>query len=166
MKVRVGLGLLAAAALAACATLGAFVEPPRFEADTSRSAELRLLGPSVQRPLGGGAVRLWARVQNPNAFGVRLSTVRGNLFLDGVRAAELDLPLGLPLDAGQDTVIPLELVISFADLPGLADVATRALSTRTLPYRLEGNLGVDAGALGVLDFGPTRLLSGEVQVSR
>lgn len=162
---RVVVWLLAGVVLTGCATLG-LVEPPRFEADTARPAELRLVGPTSQRPLGGGAVRIWARVHNPNAFGMRLSTVRGNLFLEGVRAAEVDLPVGLPLGAGQDTVIPLELVVGFADLPGLADVAARALTGRALTYQLEGNVGVDAGALGVLDFGPTRLLSGEVQVLR
>jgi hypothetical protein len=170
-------GVLVVTALAAngCATLGglaAIVQPPRFATVPDRPAELRLLGSGSGLPLGGAGVRLWARVENPNPFGLTLSTLTGSLHLqsgregDWPRAATLDLPLGLPLEARQQAEIPIDLTVSFSDLPGLADVARRALGGSTLPYRLDGTIGVDAGSFGRPTFGPLTLLSGEMQVRR
>ena len=160
--------LAVALLLAGCATVSELirVEPPRFQAAEGRRSELRLLGPSSTRPLGGAAVRIWARVQNPNAFGLTLSTVEGDLLLEGAHAAAVELPLGLPLRAQQDTVVPIDLTISFADVPGLADAAIRLLAERTVEYRLDGRFGVDAGPFGRPTFGPTTLLRGELDVRR
>jgi late embryogenesis abundant protein len=158
-----------------CATLGglaAIVQPPRFSTVPDRPAELRLLGSGSGLPLGGAGVRLWARVENPNPFGLTLSTLTGALHLEGARpgdwarAATLDLPLGLPLEARQQTEIPIDLTVSFSDLPALADLARRALSGSTLPYRLDGTIGVDAGSFGRPTFGPFTLLTGEMRVVR
>lgn len=143
--------------------LGALVQPPRFEQDDSQPAEVRFAGPSIGRPLGGAVVRLWTRVTNPNAFGFTLGTLKGTLFLEGARAADADFPLGLPLGARQETVIPLELSVSFSDLPGLADVIRRASAGDPIAYRLDGTIGVDAGRLGQPVFGPMTLLRGDVR---
>lgn len=102
-------------------------------------------------------------MSNPNAFGLTLGTLRGTLYLQGSRAAGADFPLGLPLRAGEDSEIPIDLSISFSDLPGLADAIRRAASREPLPYRFEGTIGVDAGRLGQPVFGPMTLLSGELQ---
>jgi hypothetical protein len=170
-----GLLLVSSVAASSCATLGglaALVQPPRFSTVPDRPAELRLLGSGSGLPLGGAGVRLWARVENPNPFGLTLSTLTGSLHLqsgrsgDWPRAATLDLPLGLPLEARQQTEIPIDLTVSFSDLPGLADVLGRALSGSSLPYRLDGTIGVDAGSLGRPIFGPLTLLSGEMRVVR
>ena len=166
--------LLAALGPAGCASLGglsALVQPPRFASVPDRPAELRLLGSAAGIPLGGAGVRIWAHVENPNPFGLTLSTLTGSLHLesdrgDWPRAATLDLPLGLPLEARQQAEIPIDLTVSFSDLPGLADVARRALSGSTLPYRLDGTIGVEAGSLGHPTFGPFTLLSGEMHVRR
>jgi hypothetical protein len=158
-----------------CATLGglaALVQPPRFATVPDRPAELRLVGSGSGLPLGGAGVRLWARVENPNPFGLTLSTLTGSLHLessrsgDWPRAATLDLPLGLPLAARQQTEIPIDLTVSFSDLPELADIARRAISGSTVPYRLDGTIGVDAGSLGRPTFGPLTLLTGEMRVRR
>jgi hypothetical protein len=132
------------------------VQPPRFERDPERRAELRLTG-------RGAGVRLWARVANPNAFGLRLSQLTGQLFLGGARAANVDLPLGLPLRANEDTVIPIDLEVDFADVPELVGVLGRVVSRRPIAYRLDGTIGVDAGRLGQPRFGPSTLLSGDVE---
>jgi late embryogenesis abundant protein len=151
-----------------CASLGALglVRPPRFRTDPDRPAELRLVGPSLSRPLGGATVRLWARVENPNPFSVTLSTVAGRLFLEGTEAADVDLPLGLPLVSGQDESVPLDLSLSFENVPRLGDVLARAALGSDVGYRLEGTLGVDAGSLGRPTFGPFTLLAGDVRVRR
>jgi Late embryogenesis abundant protein len=138
--------------------LGSLIQPPRFEQVPDQPAEIRLAG------INGATVRLWTRVSNPNPFGLRLGTLKGTLFLDESRAADADFPLGLPLGAGGDSVIPIDISISFADLPGLANVGRRVLSRQPVGYRLDGTVGVDAGQLGQPVFGPMTLLRGEATV--
>ena len=145
--------------------LGFMVQPPHFEEAQDRKAEVRLLGPAVNRPLGGAGIRLWATVTNPNKFGFTLSTLRGSAFLQEGRAAELDLPLGLPLTAGGVDTFPIDFSVSFADLPGLADAIRRAVSGQPLDYRLDGTVGIDAGRYGRPEFGPMTLLRGTVRAT-
>jgi len=157
-----------AAGLGACAHLGALaeVQAPRFEMAEGRQAELRLLPPSVERPMGGAAIRIWARVENPNPLSLTLSALDGTLYLEGTRAALVDFPLGIPLVAGQDTVIPLDIGIGFGDVPGLGDVASRALTQGRIGYRLDGTVQVDAGVLGRPRFGPRTWMDGMLNVYR
>ncbi len=150
----------------ACVTLEqlrGLVQAPQFSEVDDRRAEIRLVGPSATAPLGGAAIRLWTRVHNPNAFGLTLATLRGSLFLEGSRAAEADFPLGLPLTAGGDSVIPLDLRVSFSDVPGLANAIRRAVSGEPLAYRLNGTVGVDARQFGTPTFGPMDLLTGNIR---
>ena len=157
--------LCAAIVLPACASLEglrAFVQPPVFR-QTDRPAEVRLAGPSADRPFGGATVRLWTEVSNPNPFGFTLGTLDGTLFLEGTRAAAAAFPLGLPLDPGQKSVVPIELSISFSDLPGLSDVIRRAARRDSVEYRLDGTIGVDAGRLGQPVFGPMTLVRGDLR---
>ena len=150
----------------ACATLQNAIQSPQFTMADGRSSEIRLLGPSIGRPLGGAEVRVWAHVHNPNAFGFTLTRLAGNVFLDDEQAADIDLPLGLPLQASGDTIIPIDLAISFADIPGLADEIAGAFAGQTLDYKLRGTLSVDAGAFGQPSFGPSTWLDGQVKVVR
>ena len=109
-------------ALSGCAGLGLeqVLQAPTFRVDGSQQAHLRLLGPSMQNPLGGAAVRLYARVGNPNPVGLTLTRLVGQLSLEGTNAARVDFPLGVPLQAGGETMVPIDIAISFNDLPGLA----------------------------------------------
>jgi Late embryogenesis abundant protein len=143
--------------------LRGLVQPPRFEEAPGQPAEIRLLPPGAGLPVGGAGVRLWARVTNPNAFGFTLGTLRGTLFLEESRSATADFPLGLPLTAGADTVIPIDLSVSFSDLPGLASVIRRAVGRQPIAYRFDGTIGVDAGRWGQPTFGPMTLLSGDIR---
>jgi hypothetical protein len=155
-----------AMALGACATLRQIVQPPVFQVAEGRSSELRLLPPSASRPLGGAAIRIWSRVENPNPFGLTLTRLAGNLLLEGEHAAELDLPLGLPLTARQDTVIPLDLNVSFSELPELAGALRNALTRNEVAYRLVGTVAVDGGPLEDASFGPSTLLNGQLRILR
>lgn len=155
--------------LSGCASLGGLgqmLQAPRFEVASGRQAELRLIGPSLQRPLGGAEVRLWARISNPNPFRLTVSSLQGALSLSGTEAADVDFPLGVPLPAAQDTVIPLSIAVSFANLPALAEILPRAMGRGTVDYRLHGSFSVDAGVLGQPRFGPLTLLAGEIQTRR
>jgi hypothetical protein len=154
-------GLMAAQACASMGSLGnlgALIQPPRFEQVPGQPAEIRVQG------ISGAGVRLWTRVSNPNPFGLRLGTLKGTLYLEDSRAADADFPLGLPLAAGGQSVIPIDISISFSNLPGLSGVARRILARQAVPYRLEGTVGVDAGRLGQPVFGPMTLIRGETVV--
>lgn len=152
--------------LSGCAELNklaALVQAPRFEQDPDHRAEIRMSRGGSGLPIGGAGVRLWARVTNPNPFGLTLGTLKGTLFLEDSRAADVDFPLGLSLAAGGDTTVPIDLTVSLANLPGLADSIRRAIDRQPLAYRLEGTIGVDAGQLGQPVFGPMTLLRGDVR---
>ena len=157
-----------AVALSGCAGMGLerVLQAPTFQVDGSQQAQLRLLGPSAQNPLGGAAVRLYARVGNPNPVGLTLTRLVGQLRLQGSNAARVDFPLGVPLQANGETVVPIDIAIDFNDLPGLANVARNALTGQPISYSLNGTVGVDAGLLGQPTFGPLELLEGNLRVTR
>jgi hypothetical protein len=159
----VWLALGAAGGCAALENLRGLVQAPTFEQAPGREAEVRLLGPSASQPLGGAGVRIYTQVTNPNTFGLTLGTLRGTLHIEGSRAADVDFPLGLPLRAGEQTMVPIDLSVSFSDLPGLANVIRRAIDRQPLAYQLEGTVGVDAGRLGQPTFGPMTILRGELR---
>jgi hypothetical protein len=167
-RIAAGPVVLIAALGAGCASLESLgslrglVQPPTFSEAEGQPAEIRLVGPGADRPLGGASIRIWTRVRNPNAFGFRLATLRTTLLLDGSRAATGDFPLGLPLGPREETVVPLDLSISFSELAGLARVVRSAADGQAVPYQLDGTIGVDAGRLGQPTFGPMQLLQGEL----
>jgi hypothetical protein len=166
--IRRGAVLLALLApLSGCATLQQLgIQAPQFRVDGSQQAQLRLLPPGPGRPAGGAALRLYARVSNPNPVGLTLRTVAGALQLQGRDAAQVDFPLGVPLQANQETMVPLDITVSFNNVPGLADVLLRAATGQSVSYALNGTVGVDAGLLGAPTFGPMNILSGDVRVTR
>src|ERR1044072_8367293 len=61
---------------AACASLGQLlgVQEPTFAVAAGRASTLRLGAPSITHPKGTAIMRVWTRVDNPNAFGLTLST--------------------------------------------------------------------------------------------
>ena len=146
--------------------LAQFVQPPQFQQADGRPAEIRFMAPSRTLPAGGAGVRVWLEVTNPNPFGFTLSTLSATLSLEGSHAATGDFPLGLPLAARQESVVPLDLSISFADLPGLAGALRQIAGGGNVEYQLDGTVGVDAGRLGTPTFGPMLLTRGEMRVIR
>src|SRR5688500_15210045 len=136
-----GVVLAVLAVSTACASMGSLsglIQPLRFSAAENQPPEIRLAGPAAGRGLGGAVVRIWTRVSNPNPFGLRLSTLETTLLLDGSRAATGDFPLGLPLRAGEESVIPLDLSISFSDMAGISEVVRNAVGGERVDYQLEG----------------------------
>ena len=158
-----GAGLFFTAGCGALQNIASIIQPPRFEQD-DQPAEIRFLTPSLADPAGGAGVTLWMRVTNPNPFGFTLSTIDTTLMLEGSRAAAGNFPLGLPLTAGQTTTVPIDLSISFADVPGLANALRQAATGAAMAYQLDGTVGVDAGRFGQPTFGPMMLASGEIGV--
>ena len=122
----------------ACASMGslgnpgAIIQPPRFEqrprstcrGSTSRASKRRRR-PTVDASHQSESVRAAARhLQERHAS-----------ILEDSRAADADFPLGLPLAAGGDSVIPIDISISFSDLPRLGVSAQRLLARQAVPYR-------------------------------
>ncbi len=162
-RAAVVLACIIASGCAELSQLRALVQAPRFEEAQDHEPSIRLLGPASGLPLGGASVRLWARITNPNPFGLTLGRLQGTLFLEDQRAADAAFPLGLPLAALAETTVPIDLSVSFSDLPGLADSIRRAVSRQPLAYRLDGTIGVDAGRFGQPVFGPLTLLRGNIR---
>ena len=165
--VRAALLIAALPALSGCATLAQLgIQPPQFSVDNAQQAQLRLVGPSFGHPQGGAAIRLYARVRNPNPIGLTLARLAGGLQLEGQQAAQVDFPLGVPLQGNSEAVVPLDIIVNFNDIPGLANVLLRAATGQSVRYNLNGTVGVDAGVLGQPTFGPMNLLSGSMRVTR
>ena len=70
------------------------------------------------------------------------------------------------LEPGAATVVPLDIAVSFTNLPGLADVLLRAVAGGEIAYSLRGTATVDAGVLGRPTFGPMTLVAGDVELRR
>lgn len=158
--------VLSSLALASCASLDglrALVQAPRFEPADGHRSEIRLNAPGIDAPNGGASVRLWTRVVNPNGFGVTLGTLRGTLHLEGARAATVDFPLGLPLQARGESEIPIDITVDFRDVPGLSQALSRALARQPVAFALDGTVSVAAGPFGEPVFGPMPILSGEIR---
>ena len=153
---------LVAAGCSALTSLG--IVPLRFSEPPGSHPEFRILSPAPDRPIGGAALRLFARVENPNRVGLTLRQITGDLQIEDAEAIAVDFPLGLPLTALQDTIIPLDVIIPFDRVPRLAGIARAALAGDPLDYRLTGSFSVDAGNLGSPRFGPLTLLTGQFQV--
>jgi LEA14-like dessication related protein len=158
--------LLSTLVLSACAGLQNLlnIESPRFELVTDRESGLTIDPISVLTDEPFVVLRVWARVINPNSFGLTLSRLEGDVFLEGREMAEVDLPFGLPLQAARDTIIPVELRFGIPSLSSLGGLGQALLARRPVRYRLDGVIGVDAGALGEPTFGPRTWLQGEVDV--
>ena len=167
-RARIVLLVAAIAASASCAgglgNLQQIIRPPRVEQAPGQPAEVRLVGPSATSPLGGAGIRIWLQVTNPNPFGFTLSTIDADLMVEGNHAATGDFPLGLPLTAGQQSVVPLDLSISFADVPALSRTIGRLAVGGTAAFQLDGTIGIDAGRFGTPTFGPMTLTTGQLQV--
>src|SRR6266446_1042750 len=91
---------------------------------------------------------------------------RTTLLLDGSRAATGEFPIGLPLGPREETVVPIDLFISFSDLAGLSRIVRTAADGQPVPYQLDGTIGIDASRLGQPTFGPTLLFRGDLSGRR
>jgi hypothetical protein len=158
-----GFGCLIATGCATLDQLRPIIQPPRFEQADNRQSTIRLTPPTTASPSGGATVTLWTKVSNPNSFGLTVGTLRGSLHLESARAATVDFPLGLPLSARGEAEVPIDISVSFQDVPGLSQAITRAIAREPIAYTLDGTIGVSAGRLGEPVFGPMTILRGQLR---
>lgn len=156
---------LAPAALAALAfslsactpqqALGTVAKVPTFETQSIRLSSVRL-GSGAQAEL-----TVTLRVNNPNAFPIRLKNFHTDLFLSGQRSAQVDLPnINLPAHGSALQTAHVRLPINLASASELLRVARG----EQVAYRLDGTFTADLGALGQPSFGPLTLRKGEASM--
>ncbi|HET8655226.1 MAG TPA: hypothetical protein VFL93_06905 [Longimicrobiaceae bacterium] len=73
-----------------------------------------------------------------------------------------DRPAQLQL-LGPSVDHPLDVAVSFSDLPRLATLLSQAVSRGSVDYQLRGTVAVDAGLLGQPTFGPMPLFGGSIR---
>ena len=108
-------------------------------------------------------MRVWTRVSNPNSFGMTLGTLRSSLHLEGARAATVDFPFGLPLQAQSEEIVPIDISVDFRDVPELGQAIVRAVTRQPIAFEIEGTIGISAGGLGMQTLGPMTWLRGELR---
>ena len=99
---------------------------------------------------GGMLVRVALRATNPNPIGVRLATLEGDLWLNGVPAAGLRFVDGLDLPPRAAADLAVEVAVPLGRLDDLLGPLSDAVAGRPLAYRVDAVVGIDV--LGV----PTR----------
>jgi hypothetical protein len=134
------------------------VRPPRFKLTDDHPSAIHFRMPL--KPSGGADIRLWIKVLNPNPFAITLEKLETRLILAGYRAAYGNVLMDLSIDAGQSSVVSLNLSFSSADL-----MLNPAVVGPTVNYRLNGVVWIDAGKFGRPMFGPIAILSGELPVA-
>jgi LEA14-like dessication related protein len=151
--------LLLAAATGACASMNGtnLVEAPRVRPADDRQAQISLSSPGTP---GAATFRVFAEVRNPNSTRLKVTEVKGSLFLAGQEAAEVEAPLDLELKPRQETVVPIEVRVPLDKSPGLA----QSLARSAVGYRVDGTMKVETEQ-GEPVFGPLTLLEGEAKVN-
>jgi LEA14-like dessication related protein len=89
---------------------------------------------------GGLQMRVSLTVFNHNDFDVSIDELTANLILNGNDLGTVESDQLWTLPAQQDTEIVCDFVVPYADLPSLA---VGALLGGQIPYRVEGEAGVD-----------------------
>jgi hypothetical protein len=163
MNTRLLSTVLLAAATGACASFNAGtsrVDAPRFRESSDKRAQVSLSSPDAPR---AATVRLFAEVRNPNSTELKLSKVKGSLFLEGQQAAEVDLALDLELKPREKAEVPFDVTVPLDKSPALAEALARSAEGPAVGYRVDGTLNVETPQ-GQPVFGPLTLLEGEARV--
>ena len=143
--------------LAACAPRTLSLEVPTYQVEGVRFARLDLPGPGSPAL---AVLNLNLRVQNPNALGLRMANIGGQLFLDGAAVGQVDLPdVDLPARGEARQLAVVSVPISFANLGEFVKVARGD----RVALRVDGSFTVNAGFLGRPVFGPFTLFQGLIQ---
>ena len=127
----VGLLLLLAATISACATLGRAV----FEEPVVRFHGMRINGLG----LSGGSLDLQLAVYNPNRFDLETTRFSYNLLMDEVRIAEGVLDSRQTFQSGDTSVVTIPINFTYA---GLGRAGQELIRSGTINYRVRGDLTV------------------------
>jgi LEA14-like dessication related protein len=155
--------LLLAGAASACASInngGSLVHAPRFREADDQRAQLSFSSSESPRT---ATLRVFAEVRNPNSTKLKLSKVKGSLFLDGQKAGEVDLELDLDMKPRQETAVPFDVEVPLDKAPALAQTLARSAEGPAVGYRVDGSMSVETDQ-GQPVFGPLTLLEGEARV--
>lgn len=127
-------------ALTACAPGTSVVAPPTFTFVQQGSGLVRIDPPGVGS--GAAVFRVNLNVENPNAFGVRLASLTGDLDLQGVTAARASFAGGLDLPARGDAPLSLDVSIPLVDVPRLLPVLAGLVAGTPTEVSVDAEVGL------------------------
>lgn len=134
--------------------------PPTFRLDDAASGFVRLDLVGGDAP--NATFRVALDVANPNPVPVRLALLEGELVVASVPSARVRFVDGIDLPARGRARLEIDVTVAADALPPLADALTDALLGRTVPYRLDAEVGIDL--FGTLQrFPRTTVVSGDVR---
>lgn len=147
-----------AALTSGCAVVKTTVQPPQFQVQTFEMTRYSI--PNILNPFEGQATfRMDVRVTNPNAFGLQIRRIQGDLLLDGQNFGQAVIP-NLSLQPGGSSVVTTEftLPVGLNLASKIADIA----QGRRVDYLVKTNVQVDAGMLGTVTFDNIVVAQGNV----
>lgn len=145
LRAAAGAAVVALAVLTGCAPSTAIksatplaeIRPPQFHLVPGQTGIERFDPPGAG---AGLAMTVGTLMRNPNPFGIKVESVRYDVFLDGERVARGELSPGVYLEAG--ATAPLRFPIH-SDLKGkrsLLQAVVRAFADTPLPFSVEGTV--------------------------
>ncbi|WP_034342783.1 LEA type 2 family protein [Deinococcus misasensis] len=151
------LGIFAALA-SGCAVVRTTVQPPEFQVQQFQLVRYTI--PNILNPFNGEATFLMdVRVTNPNAFGLQVRRIDGELLLDGQNFGKATIP-NLRLEPNQSTTVTTEftLPVNLNLASKIADIA----SGKRVDYLVKSTIQVDAGLIGTATFSNIVVAQGNV----
>ncbi|GGJ48637.1 LEA type 2 family protein [Deinococcus roseus] len=149
---------LSAALLSGCMVVKTTIQPPQFQV---QSFELtRYTIPNILNPFNGEATFVMnVQVTNPNAFGLQIQRIQGDLLLDGLNFGKAVIP-NLRLEANGSSVVTTEftLPVNLNLASKIADIA----QGRKVDYLVKTTVQVDTGLLGTATFSNIVVAQGSV----
>ncbi|GEM49040.1 LEA type 2 family protein [Deinococcus cellulosilyticus] len=147
-----------AALTSGCAVVKTTVQPPEFQVQSFQMTRYTI--PNLLNPFEGEATfRMDVRVTNPNAFGLQIRRIQGDLLLDGQNFGQAVIP-NLSLQPNGSDVVTTEftLPVGLNLASKIADIA----QGRRVDYLVKTNVQVDAGLLGTVTFSNMVVAQGNV----
>ncbi|MFN8509147.1 MAG: LEA type 2 family protein [Deinococcaceae bacterium] len=130
------------------------IQTPKIEVEETRLLKLNPpgLGVPAEAILG-----FKLRVTNPNAFGMGISRIQGQLYLDGDPSGTVDIPgLNIRPTGSSEVDTQIAIALTEANLSHLVKV----VQGKSITYRLDGTVSIDAGTLGKPNLGPYTVFQG------
>lgn len=159
----IAFALLLPAVLTACAPGAApAVTPPTFEAVPGGTTLAYIDPPGVGD--GAAVFDVALRAHNPNAFGLDLSTLDTEFYLDGVQAASGSFRSGVHIPARGSSDLKLQVKVPLFAASRLLGSFATLVAGGTSSYRLDAAVGVNAFGAHVR-FPSTTLARGRISAS-
>jgi hypothetical protein len=153
-----GLAAVASLGLSSCfPRASAGVQPPRIEVEDTVLLKLNppSLGIAPEAVLG-----LKLKITNPNPFGVNIARVQGKLYLDDGESGGVEIP-GLNINPTGTSRVETQISIPLNE--GNLNRFIKVVQGKSVTYRVDGTLTLEAGVLGKPVLGPYTVFQGVIR---